>query len=267
MKATPNDGVNVGDSTDGPELRYVFEFPSSGTYYVWVRTRGASGKDDSCHVGLNGTPATYGGNGLGDSSGSWVWANTVGGSRVTVDVPSAGTHTVNLWMREDGTEVDKIVLSPDSSYTPSGTGPDEQHKASDGGGDTAPLADGTYKLVAKHSGKAAVVQNGSTDDGANVKQYDYWAAEKFQWELTHEGNGYYQITNVNSGKALDVSGGEAATSNGDNIQQWSPHDDGNQDWKITEVESGYYKAVARHSGKCMDVEGVSPDNNATVLPL
>ena len=133
MKATPNDGVNVGDSTDGPELKYVFEFPSSGTYYVWVRTRGASNSDDSCHVGLNGTPATYGGYGLGDKSGSWAWKNTVGGSRVTVDVPSAGTHTVNLWMREDGTEVDKIVLSTDSSYTPSGTGPDEQHKASGGG--------------------------------------------------------------------------------------------------------------------------------------
>ena len=133
MKATPNDGVNVGDSTDGPELKYVFEFPSSGTYYVWVRTRGASNSDDSCHVGLNGTPATYGGYGLGDKSGSWAWKNTVGGSRVTVDVPSAGTHTVNLWMREDGTEVDKIVLSTDSSYTPSGTGPDEQHKDSGGG--------------------------------------------------------------------------------------------------------------------------------------
>ena len=42
---------------------------------------------------------------------------------VAVDEP--GPHVLNLWMREDGFEIDKIVLTPDAKYRPEGFGPDE----------------------------------------------------------------------------------------------------------------------------------------------
>jgi hypothetical protein len=45
------------------------------------------------------------------------------GVSATINVTSAGVHTLNLWMREDGFVVDKVVLSSNVNYVPSGTGP------------------------------------------------------------------------------------------------------------------------------------------------
>lgn len=115
---------NAGDTTSGPRLDYRVDFESAGTYYIWVRTQSPSGNDDSVHAGLDGTLASDGGYGFAGGSGSsWGWSNTVkntGGKRVTVTVGSPGVHTVSVWMREDGTPFDKVVLTDDPSYTPSG---------------------------------------------------------------------------------------------------------------------------------------------------
>ena len=43
----------------------------------------------------------------------------------TINVTSTGPHTLNVWMREDGLELDKIVLTTDINFTPTGTGPAE----------------------------------------------------------------------------------------------------------------------------------------------
>ena len=47
------------------------------------------------------------------------------GPSATISVPATGVRTINLWMREDGFVVDKIVLTTNASYVPSGTGPAE----------------------------------------------------------------------------------------------------------------------------------------------
>jgi hypothetical protein len=44
---------------------------------------------------------------------------------VTLDVTNTGIHTVSMWMREDGFLLDKLVLTMDSAFTPTGTGPAE----------------------------------------------------------------------------------------------------------------------------------------------
>lgn len=123
---------HTGDSTDGPALTYDVEFASTGTYYVFVRMRGPSGESDSVHVGLDGdTPVTYGGQGLGEGTGTdWGWSHGVTsdgtpGDYVTISPDSAGVHTLRLYMREDGTQVDKLLLIRASSppADPSDTGP------------------------------------------------------------------------------------------------------------------------------------------------
>ncbi|MCP4408570.1 MAG: hypothetical protein GY807_12555, partial [Gammaproteobacteria bacterium] len=40
-------------------------------------------------------------------------------------IPSVGVHTINVWMREDGTVFDKLVLTTNAGFTPSGNGPAE----------------------------------------------------------------------------------------------------------------------------------------------
>jgi len=40
----------------------------------------------------------------------------------TVNITTTGVHTLNLWMREDGFVIDKLLLTTNASYMPSGTG-------------------------------------------------------------------------------------------------------------------------------------------------
>ncbi|EDM29187.1 hypothetical protein LNTAR_22394 [Lentisphaera araneosa HTCC2155] len=85
---------------------------------------GANGKDDSLHAGLE-SPTTYGGAGFTNKSATWTWVGEAAAARVTVEVPSSGIHTIRIWQREDGTRLDKIIVSNISSYTPDGIGPPE----------------------------------------------------------------------------------------------------------------------------------------------
>lgn len=132
LSANPNWGYNPSDTENGERLDYHVEFGTTGTYNVWVRMDCSSGGDDSVHAGLNGTPESYGAIGLTErgsthcsSESGWAWMNETDDGAVTVEVDSAGKHTVNLWMREDGTAIDKILLTTDSTFTPSGDGPSE----------------------------------------------------------------------------------------------------------------------------------------------
>lgn len=132
---------HTGDTTTGPRLDYDVQFGGGGDYRVYVRTRspGGSGDDDSVHVGLDGnTPASFDtdgtldGNGVGHGGTNWGWASTITSDSDNTVVRfggvSAGQHTVNLYMREDGTQVDKVVLVRDpgggTMYSPTGDGPD-----------------------------------------------------------------------------------------------------------------------------------------------
>jgi hypothetical protein len=112
-------------TVDSPKLDYRVNFKETGTFYVWVR---GLGPDDgnSVHVGIDGTPSTnaekvqFGGSG----TTSWMWVGTNrSGARATINVSATGPRTVNVWMREDGVSIDKIVLTKSSTFTPTGTGP------------------------------------------------------------------------------------------------------------------------------------------------
>ncbi len=43
----------------------------------------------------------------------------------TVNIPSTGEHKLSLVMREDGLIVDKVVLTTNASFAPTGNGPSE----------------------------------------------------------------------------------------------------------------------------------------------
>ena len=117
---------NADDTTDGPRLDYKVDFETTGTYYIWVRTQSPSNDDDSVHAGLDGTLASGGKYGVAGGGGSsWGWSSSVTKSkRVEIDITSPGVHTVNVWMREDGTPFDKVIVTDEKSYTPSGKNAD-----------------------------------------------------------------------------------------------------------------------------------------------
>jgi len=79
---------------------------------------GASSRDDSCHIGLDGK-CTTGYRIYATRRGRWHWADTVKEGRpVTLVINTPGNHVLNLWVREDGVLVDKIMLSKNPQDLP-----------------------------------------------------------------------------------------------------------------------------------------------------
>lgn len=126
MAALPNKGTGwLKDfAAASPRLDYRVLFVKTGRHYVWVRGHAADGKDDSLHVGVDGREAA-GGTGV-TVGGKWAWTRrTMAGANSSLEVATAGVHTINLWMREDGAIVDRVVLTPNARYVPKDAGPPE----------------------------------------------------------------------------------------------------------------------------------------------
>lgn len=129
------------------------------------------------------------------------------------------------------------------------------------GGQT--VANGTYRIIARHSGKALDVANAATADGSNVHQWDYVGGSNQKWNVTHLGGGQYQIMSVSANKSLDSAG--AGTADGTNVQIWTYVGANQQKWTITSLGSGYYRVSPVHApGLALDVSGVSTANGANV---
>ena len=114
---------------------------------------------------------------------------------------------------------------------------------------------GTYKLTARHSGKALDVNGGSTADGANVQQWADNGSTAQQWIITATTDGFYRLVCKASGKALEVSNN--ALSDGANVQQWNYVGANSQQWKLEDVGGGFYRILNRNSGKVLDVTNAS----------
>jgi hypothetical protein len=132
--SSPNTGAQVDTNytTTTPELQYRIKFTTTGTYYVWLRAEADSQQDNAVHVGLNGQALTTSDRMTLSKLGSWQWTReTMDGNQVaTINIPSAGVYTLNIWMREDGMRLDRLLLTTNSALTPSGTGPAESTFAS-----------------------------------------------------------------------------------------------------------------------------------------
>ncbi|SED03633.1 RICIN domain-containing protein [Streptomyces sp. TLI_105] len=72
---------------------------------------------------------------------------------------------------------------------------------------------------------------------------------------TVDGNAYYRLLSVRSGKALDVNA--FSTADGTRIQQWTDQNTANQQWKLRPTGDGYYELVNRNSGKVLGIAGDS----------
>ncbi len=136
MRSMPNDDALINEPaqylTQCPRLDYEVNFVNSGTHYIWVRCRQIDDSTNTCHVGINGEH-----NATSDRVGNlqifnqWLWASTSeldGSARLTMDIPSSGVYTINVWMRESGYWFDKIVFTTNPDYTPTGEGPIESSR-------------------------------------------------------------------------------------------------------------------------------------------
>jgi len=173
VTALPNaSSVNMGEGSNGARLDFDVEFATPGTYRIHVRMRGPNGSDDSVRLGVDGVILTTGGIGVTTGTG-WAWrsASSTGvTSEFAVDAP--GPRTISVWMRENGTPVDKVVVTTGS--TPTGLGPAESPR---GGslppqGETSPIDFGSAASFSgfggsQDQGEVLVSSDGGTNNVAN----------------------------------------------------------------------------------------------------
>jgi hypothetical protein len=158
MTILPDSGVNLGNGGYATSTRLDFQvaFVTAGIHYLWLRGGDprADGAGDSVHAGINDVVSVAGTQITGPPTFTtlgWNWVGTNNAAvKVSVDVPSAGTHTVNLWMREDGFLLDKIILTTDLAFTPTGTGPAESAQV--GTGPTLSIGRNGANIVITYSG-------------------------------------------------------------------------------------------------------------------
>jgi hypothetical protein len=93
--------------------------PSAGTYKLWGRVIAPSKEDDSFWVRVDGGPwvdwndITPG--------GAWHWAtvtNDASSDAVVLADLAGGAHTLSVAYREDGTRLDRVLITNDLTLVP-----------------------------------------------------------------------------------------------------------------------------------------------------
>jgi hypothetical protein len=168
MAVLPDSGVNYGSTmsqiTNGARLDFKVNFTTAGTNFLWVRGGDpfGAGAGDSIHGGIDGAVSVVqitGAPSFNIAPPGWNWVGNINGdTRAFVVVTSAGIHTVSVWMREDGFSADKIILTTDSAFTPTGTGPAESQMVVQ--------AKPTISLVRDASGKLVITYTGTLESAA-----------------------------------------------------------------------------------------------------
>lgn len=117
---------------NSPILIYDINFVVADTTFIWVRASHLDGGDDSFHAGFD-TQITsltdrigFHGNGVGE----WAWLGVdMDDDRPRFFVDSPGLHQFQIFVRENGIKIDKIVLTTLRDYDPlifhDELGPDE----------------------------------------------------------------------------------------------------------------------------------------------
>ncbi len=111
--------VTASWETTSPQASYSITFANAGTYYVWIRGFAGDATSAGVYVGLNGTSLANPRIDI-QQFNAWAWANTAASSSTPVafNIPSAGTYTLNLWMRDAWLDIDRILLTRNPNFSP-----------------------------------------------------------------------------------------------------------------------------------------------------
>jgi hypothetical protein len=197
--AAGNNSQAAAPATGHDTLSFVV--PTAGTYKVWARVIAASTSDDSFWWRVDGGTWTSWTNVAVGAAWHWDPIRDASGTVVPYSL-AAGSHTFTFAYREDGARLDRVLITDDMSFVPSGMGP---------GGTT--FAFEAESLAVAHSGPGTSLQTDANASGGTWLSLNATAAA--QWmELTlpsvPAGNYALKLrykTNNNRGQvALSVDG-------------------------------------------------------------
>ncbi len=136
QRALPDVGAlyTANDLADSPHLAFPLSLSTPLTYTVWVRGMAPDAGGDSLHVGLDADTSSAQAL-TGFAPGEWSWINTtLSSTQAVLDLSASSAYTLDLWLREDGLRLDRVLLITDTNYVPSGVGPAESPYDLIGGG-------------------------------------------------------------------------------------------------------------------------------------
>jgi hypothetical protein len=118
-------------------LSYKVHFNTPGTYWLWARAFTTTSEDNGLHFGLDGDWPATAQRWQTVTRGRWHWESRQRTEKVhtgepgilTLEIKEPGQHTVQVSMREDGIELDRILLVNRRDYRPEGLGPQPLAKA------------------------------------------------------------------------------------------------------------------------------------------
>lgn len=135
-RATDADKLIKGENfTDTPGelavLHYKIHVATPGRYFVWARTFSTGTEDNGFHIGLDGAWPANGQRWQTTQKNKWAWdcrqrtpeVHTGVPMQLWLDIEKPGTHEVAVAMREDGFELNKLVLARSAEFKPEGNGP------------------------------------------------------------------------------------------------------------------------------------------------
>ena len=213
MQSLPNAGSNLTTNVPAtsPRLDYEVSFVTPGTYRVWIRGD-AAGADasDSIHIGLNGVLTATSKDISMERAASFLWTskrmNTT--AQATLVIPEAGVYTINLWMREDGAYVDRILLTTDQISVPSGSGPAASPRLL-----VPPSGSGMTTFSSTTSGggsSAAAYAETTTVTFAQAGSYDYLLVP--ETDVAALNVEYLLVPSIEDGEYLSFDGTETFTA-------------------------------------------------------
>ena len=128
---------------------------------------------------------------------------------------------------------------------------------------TRVLPDGYYYVSsALDGGYVADIENGGTDDGANLQVYAYNGGDNQIFHFLYAGDGFYTIQVASSNKCLDVAW--SGQADGTNVWQWAANGFDCQKWRPVRNDDGTYTFFSKSNGKVLDVAWGDASNGTNI---
>jgi hypothetical protein len=113
-----NDSKDSMPSTEGVVSLSFNQPDASASFTIWARVIAANDGDDSFWVKMdNGSAIKWNGIPIG-SSWHWVQVKADGSSTPSHFTLGTGLHTLKIAYREDGTKLDELIITSNSSFDP-----------------------------------------------------------------------------------------------------------------------------------------------------
>ena len=119
--STATDSVHVPPVGTGTG-QFTVNISAAGTYILWTRVYGPDINSNSHYTQIdNGQPIVTNNENI---FAAWRWTNVINGSTTPIQInfATSGTHTIKIYGREANERIDKLLLTTNSSYIPSGLG-------------------------------------------------------------------------------------------------------------------------------------------------